>query len=184
MYLLENITVNRKEDKFFDEAEVPAELNEKFIGFKMKVEEQLGKHIFNKKLEIIRHKVVLEDGSWAMIIKTGYFKSAQAVEDYFNSYFDEYSRIDNDLHEATKLRKQWAKEHDTRTQMNIVDIKGNFVKTLNSCVQGICARNRDSIGGGCYVDAKCWEQHEEKTNESFHHIPISKILSRTKMTRK
>jgi hypothetical protein len=68
--------------------------------------------------------------------------------------------------------------------MNIVDSQGNFVKTLNSCVQGICARNRDSIDGGCYSDAKCWEQHKEKTNESFHHIPISKIISRTKMTKK
>lgn len=185
MYMLENITRNRKEDRFFDEVNTfPTDLSEKFVEFRERVEEKCGRHIYNKKLRITEEKVILADGSWALITKTGYFKTIDGVEEFWNTFFDEYSQVNNEIHEITKFRKDWSKENDSRSESNIIDVNGKFIKTLNSCMQGICSRNREEIGGGCYNDAHCWEQHAEKSYESFHHIPISKILSKSKLTRR
>ena len=185
MYLFENITINRREDRFFDELSTfPVDLSEKFTDFRREVEEKCGRHIFNKKLQITEEKLILEDGSWALRVRAGYFKSIEGVEEFWNTFFDEYSRVDTELAQITKFRKEWSKDNDSRSQSNVVDINGKFIKTLNSCTQGICSRNRDSNDGGCWKDAQCWEQHTEKTMESFHHIPVSKIVSRNKVTRK
>ena len=182
MYLFENITINRREDRFFDEVNTfPVDLSDRFKTFRQEVEEKCSKHIYQKKLNIWEEKLILEDGSWALRIRTGYFKSIEGVEEFWNTFFDEYSRVDTPFsREVTAFRKEWSKENDSRSQSNVVDVNGKFIKTLNSCTQGICSRNRHSNEGGCWVDAQCWEQHTEKTYESFHHIPVSKILSRTK----
>lgn len=185
MYLFENITINRREDRFFDEVSTfPEDLSEKFVEFRKEVELKCERHIYNKRITITQEKLILDDGSWALRIRVGHFKSIEGVEEFWNTFFDEYSRVDNELHAVTKFRKEWSKDNDSRSQSNVVDVNGKFVKTLNSCTQGICSRNRDSNDGGCWKDAQCWEQHTEKTYESFHHIPVSQIVSKSKFSHK
>lgn len=177
MYILEAIHINKNEDLFFEDVKVlPNELEEEMREFYKRVAEKTAHHIYKKNLMLSVDRYQLSNGSYAINYKRKYFKSIQGVEEYWRTYFYEYSSIDLATSKITRYKKDWAKEHDIRTEANILDINGNFIKTVNSCEQGICGRFDDK---NCSPDAHCWEKHEVKTNVSYHHVPISSIKRRS-----
>jgi len=173
MYILEIIHINKTEDLFFEDLKVlPDDLQQEQNNFYERVEEKCLQHIYKKKLTYSVERRQLSNGNYSINHKRKFFKSIHGIEEYWRTFFYEYSSIDVTTSKMTRYKKDWAKEHDIRTEANILDVNGNFIKTVNSCEQGICGRFDDR---NCSPDAHCWEKHEVKTNVSYHHIPLSSI---------
>ena len=170
MFILEIIHANKTEDLFFEDLESEQENKQAMIDFWNSIEAGLSTDIYKGKLSKEFQRIKLADGTYTLNVKHKFFKSATGAEKYWKTFFDSYSQIDLKFSESTKHKKLWAKEHDIRTEVNLLDVHGNFIKTVNSCSQGICARFNT-----CSPDAHCWEKHEVRTNVSYHHIPVTSI---------
>ena len=170
MYILEIIHANKTEDLFFEDLEFVNEHKQTMIDYWNSIETKLAQEIYKGKLNKEFQRIKLQDGTYTLNVKHKFFKTPSGAELYWKTFFNSYSQIDLTFSESTKHKKQWAKEHDIRTEVNLLDVYGNFIKTINSCAQGICARF-DS----CSPDAHCWEKHEVRTNVSYHHIPVQSI---------
>lgn len=176
MYILEIIHANKDEDLFFEDTDaMPEPLKKEFNLFNDRIDEICVNDIYKKKLTVSSQRNRLADGTYTLNIRKSFFKSAAGAERYWNTYFNQYNNNHIDLYEITKYKKDWQQLHDIRTEVNIIDINGSHIKTLNSCMQGICARFTT-----CSPDADCWEKHEVKTHVSYHHIPVESIISRRK----
>ena len=181
MYILEIIHANRKEDLFFEDLNFQQQDKQNIIDRWKAIDESFSHDIYKGKLNREISRATLVDGTYTINVKTKFFKSQRAAENYWKSFFELYnsctvdgenipSNVSENFYDSSIKKKMWAKEHGVLTEANILDAQGNYIKVLNSCMQSVCA-----VWGTCSTEAPCWEKDLDKTETSFHHIPIQSI---------
>jgi hypothetical protein len=176
MYNLQIITSNPSENNFFEYHDLlDDDQKRKVQEYSAQLQNKFSTQLYKGTITVkVSDAAQLENKTWVIVKKIGYFKSVKAAEEYWIDYFtnlhpEPSASGDNRITNSNHLRKVWNTDNGIKMEANIVDVNGKHIKIVNSCDMHICSRF-----GECNPDTSCYVLPKEKSDKPVY-ISLSSI---------
>jgi hypothetical protein len=175
-YILEVITVNRKENLFWlsmlakeGQTDLIKEYETWYAEF---LQSYIDRGYFvDNKIEMTTDSAQNEHGHWLAIRRIGLFKEPPMASDFFQD-LNEHSVI------YRKMAKKWTAENDLTVEVNILNPNEEVAVKQSSCETGICGRKDGSTA--CPTGPLSCHDHStfdpRASSVKEFHIPLQSFV--------